>query len=302
MVDIYMNDNLIVPDFMFRTATPFVELPAGVNIEISIAPGNSISVGDAIASYDYKLASGEKYVIVANGILDTDNYSPATPFDLYVYPMGQEMAMSEGNTDVLVFHGSTDAPTVDVFESAIANTTIIDDLMYGEFRGYLELETNNYILNVQDETGSATVASYSAPLLDLSLENQALVVVASGFLNPMENNNGSDFGLFVALTSGGELIPLPINTTSIASQDVELGFTAYPNPATDIVNISFDEYLEDEISLGIYNNLGQIVSERNISASDNQISINISDLDTGTYYVRLNYNNSTSVKPIQVIR
>jgi len=34
-------------------------------------------------------------------------------------------------------------------------------------------------------------------------------VVASGFLNPANNSNGSGFGLYVALPSGGNLVALP---------------------------------------------------------------------------------------------
>jgi len=301
-VDVYLNDALIVPGFMFRTATPFVELPAGVNIEIAIAPANSMSVEDAIATFEYKLASGETYVVVANGIVNLEAYSPATPFDLYVFPMGQEMAMSEGNTDVLVFHGSTDAPTVDVYESALANTTIIDDIAYGEFNGYLELETNNYILEIIDETGNSTVAAYNAPLQSLSLENQAIVVLASGFLNPESNSNGPAFGLYVALSSGGSLVPLPLYTTSISQPLATIGFTAYPNPASDIVNISFDEFIDSQISLSIYNSVGQLVSENDLYSSGSQISFNVSNLDSGMYYVKLNYNQTTTVKPIQVVK
>jgi len=77
VVDIYVNDILAVPDLEFRTATPFLELPAGVNLEIAIAPGNSTSADDAIATYTYNLEADNNYVVVANGILDTENYSPA---------------------------------------------------------------------------------------------------------------------------------------------------------------------------------------------------------------------------------
>ncbi len=54
--------------------------------------------------------------------------------------MGREEATDMNNTDVLVFHGSTDAPTVDVVEVGVGAGAIIDN-MYGEFAGYLELGT-----------------------------------------------------------------------------------------------------------------------------------------------------------------
>ena len=198
-VDVYLNGALALNDFAFRTATPFLDIPAGVPVKISIAPSTSSSVSDAIANFTYTLKSGGKYMIVANGIVSPSGYSPAKGFDLYVYDMAREKSMKSGNTDVIVFHGATDAPEVDVVESSVPAGTIIDDMGYGQFKGYLELPTNNYVLQVKDKTGAVTVASYDAPLKSLQLENQALTVLASGFLNPSANSNGEAFGLYVAL-------------------------------------------------------------------------------------------------------
>ena len=41
VVDIYVNEEPFLPDFAFRTATPFVEVPAGVELRIGVAPGDS---------------------------------------------------------------------------------------------------------------------------------------------------------------------------------------------------------------------------------------------------------------------
>ena len=50
-VDVYVNDALAIPDFAFRTATPFIDLPAGVTLNIGVAPGNSSSVNDTLANF-----------------------------------------------------------------------------------------------------------------------------------------------------------------------------------------------------------------------------------------------------------
>jgi hypothetical protein len=46
---------------------------------------------------------------------------------------------------------------------------------------------------------------------------------------------------------------------SIVSQFLSEGFELYPNPATDELNIDLHNYLEQEISISIYNHLGQQV-------------------------------------------
>ncbi|MBN2842029.1 MAG: hypothetical protein JXM68_03010, partial [Sedimentisphaerales bacterium] len=87
---------------------------------------------------------------------------------------------------------------------------IVNNLMYTDFAGYLELGTLDYVLEIRDETGTVTVAAYQAPLATLGLNGAALTVVASGFLNPANNSNGSAFGLWVALPAGGNLVQLPL--------------------------------------------------------------------------------------------
>ncbi|PQV46520.1 putative secreted protein (Por secretion system target) [Jejuia pallidilutea] len=217
MVDVYLNGALLLDDFMFRTASPFVDAPAGSEIEIDIAPSTSTSVAQSIANFPLTLTANETYVVVADGItgLSSTTYTPAPAFNLEVYAMGREAAAVSGNTDVLVHHGSTDAPTVDVFESSVPAGTVVDNASYGDFAGYLELATADYRLEVQDETGSTVVASYEAPLATLGLTDAAITVVASGFLDPSANGNGPAFGLWAATAAGGALVELPKSTARV---------------------------------------------------------------------------------------
>ena len=215
-VDVYLNDALLIDDFAFRTASPFIDAPAGVDFTVGIAPANSSSSADAIATFDYNLAANETYIIVASGIVNAAGYNPAPAFNLEVFAGAREAASTQGNTDVLVYHGSTDAPTVDVVETAVTGgATIVDNASYSDFAGYLELATLDYRIEVRDETGTVTVKSYEAPLNTLGLQDAALTVLASGFLDPSQNCNGAPFGLFVALPSGGALIPLPESTARV---------------------------------------------------------------------------------------
>ena len=207
-VDLYLNGEPLLSGLAFRTATPFVNAPSGVDLSLAVAPANSNSVDDAVASFTLNLEEAKTYIVVANGIVVPAGYDPATPFDLYIFDAGRETAAGDG-TDVLVFHGATDAPVVDVFERGVLGMTAVDDLAYGEFAGYLELPTANLTLDVRTADGLVTVASYSAPLAGLGLEGQALTVLASGFLDPANNNDGPAFGLWVALADGGPLVELP---------------------------------------------------------------------------------------------
>ncbi len=286
-VDVYLGSDLVLNNFAFRTASSFLEVPAGVEIEVSIAPANSTSVGDAIATFPYSLTSGEKYIIVANGIVSPTGYSPATPFDLYVYPMGQDEAIVSTNTDVLVFHGSTDAPTVSVWETSGTPAELFNDFSYGNFEGYLQLPTADYIVEVRDNAGTTPVAAYQAPLATLNLDGQALVVLASGFFNPANNSGGEAFGLWAALTTGGDLVELPsASLTGVEENASIIGLNIYPNPAQSVLNINFSTEETSDVTVNVINVNGSLVqstSLNNVNAGNRVMTISTEDLAAGIY-------------------
>ena len=270
-VDVYLNEDLLIQDFEFRTASPFIEAPAGEEIVLSVAPAGSTSVEDAIYSAEVTLAGGETYVLVADGIVSASGYNPAPPFGLQIYPMGREAATDPTNTDVLVHHGSTDAPTVDIVETGVGAGTLVDNISYTEFQGYLELPTADYVIDVRDETGTVTVASYQAPLASLNLDGAALVAVATGFLDPSQNSDGPGFGIGVALPSGGPLVMLP---ELLGNLDYELSnaIALYPSPAKEQVTLSNNSNIALKTAM-IYDLKGKLISQiylQNIQ-SDQQV-------------------------------
>jgi hypothetical protein len=292
VVDVYVDADLAAPDFAFRTATPFVDLPAGVEIELSVAPENSSSVDDAIYTVPVTLMEGETYIVVADGIVDPTNYDPAPAFGLEVYPMGREAASDPANVDVLVHHGSTDAPTVDVVETGQGAGTIVDDLAYTDFQGYLELPTADYVLEIRDETGSVGVAAFGAPLETLALDGAALVVVASGFLDPSQNNDGPAFGLWVASPAGGAMLELPSAPLGIEDNALNT-FALYPNPANSIINLRVDGVDLSEYTVSISDMLGRLIYNSKLSSNNN--AINIGSFSEGVYNMTISNGTQNTI-------
>ncbi|HPF11908.1 MAG TPA: DUF4397 domain-containing protein [Flavobacteriaceae bacterium] len=290
-VDVYLDDVLAVDNFAFRTATPFIDFPADVEVVIGIAPPNSSSASDAIATFPVTLMDGETYVVVADGIVSLTGYDPAPPFGLEVYPMGREAATTGTNTDVLVHHGSTDAPTVDVAEVGVGAGTIVDDLAYTDFQGYLELPTNDYTLEIQDASGTTAVAQFSAPLSTLGLDGAALVVVASGFLDPSNNSDGPAFGLWVALPSGGDMVELPPVPLSV-QENIRNAFAVYPNPVENTLTIQGLEV--GNFGMTVIDMQGRIIlTQNNINES---FQLDVSSLAQGIYNVTIQVGNQSVVK------
>lgn len=175
----------------------------------------------------------------------------------------------------------------------------MDDLAYGEFAGYLELPTADYRIEVRDQTGVVTVASYDAPLATLQLDGAALAVLASGFLNPANNSNGPAFGLYVALPAGGALIPLPLSIPS-ATKDLErIPANVYPNPATDFVNFELPNRIVE--SVRVLDMAGKQIGIAS-QIKDGMITFNTSTLHAGMYILEVIGEDFTSSAKITIKR
>ena len=180
-VDVYVNDALAIENFEYRTATPVLVLPT--SFTVGIAPAD----GDVIASFDIELEAGGSYAVVATGLLGNDE----TPFGL----AATATTFGASSNDVVgleVYHGSTDAPAVDVYAN---DAMLLENFAYGDFSGFVEVPAADYTLGLAP-TGGDLIAAFAAPLSGLG--GGSAVVFASGFLS------GDDpaFGLFAALADG----------------------------------------------------------------------------------------------------
>ncbi len=304
-VDVWLNNTLLLDDFAFRTASPFVDAQAGVPFVVSISAPTSTDTVGAIAQYTYTLDEGGSYILVANGIVSATGYSPVQPFDIYVAGDAREVAADPMRTDILVFHGATDAPTVDVAETAVlGGTTLVDDLSYSEYAGYLEVPTDDYTLEVRTADGTP-VASFDAPLATLGLEGQAITVFASGFLNPSDNSNGPAFGLWASLATGGPLVPLS-NTTGVADiQKVADLVSLYPNPANNAAELVLQGAKSQRISLQIADVAGRMVKDlgtRDLGTNGNFVNVDVSSLAPGSYRLLISTTDAYTSLPLQVVR
>ena len=245
-VDVYVNGDLLLDDFAFRTATPFVEVPADVELTIGVAPGSSTGAGDILASFPVTLASGGRYLAVANGVLDPDAFvenpdGRSTGFTLFLQ---DRMASKSwwGTVSLRAVHGASDAPAVDiVVRNDYWDRTLYGGVGYGDIGGTKVLLASDRVIDVTlPGQPDAVVASYQAPLKALARE--AFVVFASGFLDPTMNQDGAAFGLFAALADGS-VVELPLNNPMARLQVIHNA--ADPGAAEVDVYVNGDLLLDD---------------------------------------------------------
>lgn len=61
------------------------------------------------------------------------------------------------------------------------------------------------------------------------------------------------------------------------------GLSIYPNPANETINIDFHDSPKQTLIVKLFNSMGEIVSQNEVSASDKTITINLGNLPTGLY-------------------
>ncbi len=287
---------LLIDNFTFRTASPFIDVPTGQTVTLSIAPPTSTSVAAAIANFTYNLVSTSKYQLIASGILSATGYTPGastTPFTLIANASVRERALTATNTDVLIFHGATDAPAVNVLAQGAG--TIAPNMAYGTYNsaGYLQLASNtsagNYTLFVTNVANTATVASYLAPLNTLNLAGSAITVLASGFLTPSNNSTGPAFGLWAALPTGGNLVQLPSLTITSIGEQTKLNnlVSLYPNPFNN--QLSIKNTSVSDLNINVLDITGKTII--NQQSNSEVIELNTSELNNGIYFVRIMSGN-----------
>lgn len=295
-VDVYVNGNLLLDNFAFRTATPFIDVPAGVLLNIGVAPGNSASAADTLKNFEVTLANGEEYIAVANGVLNPASFAPnpdgtSTAFTLFLQDQMRESATTGSDVDFRVIHGASDAPTVDVL---VGTSILVDNASYSNITPYLTVPAGDYTLDITPGNDNSTiVASFNAPLN--SLGGGSAVVLASGFLDPLLNQNGAPFGLIAVLADG--TVILLNNTTGVEEANETSRFSLYPNPASESIRLTpANSTLESVVEIS--NALGQVVKVSALSKST--ITIPVSELEKGLYFVTVQNEKSKTVSKLIV--
>ena len=76
------------------------------------------------------------------------------------------------------------------------------------------------------------------------------------------------------------------NVLGINDNPLVLGFSMYPNPASNLITISLDDPSENS-SITIYDQLGRTVLYKDIENESDEVSLSLHELNKGVYYVHL---------------
>lgn len=103
-VDVRVNGGLAFADVAFEEVTGYAALPAGT-YNVKVEPAGAGGAGPNVIDANLTLAAGMDYTVVAKGLLAS--IAPAVLVD-------DNSAPAAGSARVRFFHGSPDAPAVDI--------------------------------------------------------------------------------------------------------------------------------------------------------------------------------------------
>lgn len=283
-MDITLNGKSFIADLSFRHATEYLPIPSGHDFLLEIIGMNEKS-REILHAQNVNFAQDETGVAILSGLTTEEGYNPYIPLSMAFHEGRMEATVTD-NTDLLVYHGSTDAPEVSVRLEEQNEPLFTFD--YSDFSGYYELPAADYLLYLQPNEGQEVI--YLVPLETLNLQGEALVVVASGFYQPQNNQDGPSFGLWVALAQGGPMAELTILTNIDANFTQTGDIQLYPNPARDYVQISSEKFITE---LHVIDMNGKV--KFHAKPSEKEYILNTENLPAGVFIIRVTYESGFSV-------
>ena len=115
-----------------------------------------------------------------------------------------------------------------------------------------------------------------------------------------------DAQLFVRNSFGNDLMVkedyIHVGPVTVRELNENKGIYIYPNPATGIVNLMIKSGAADQLMISIYDASGTLVNNIRPETAVDRVRIDMTGLEAGLYYVRVNSGNTIHTGKIALIR
>lgn len=138
---------------------------------------------------------------------------------------------------------------------------------------------------------------FSAVILSLTVSaqvKQEVIASAGGYATSANINLSWTLGETIIPTFTSTNIILThgfqsVLKTVVVEENIEdeVTVTVYPNPTSELINIAFDEPVDAEIKVYLLNAVGRMVKTDFIEEAMQEKQINMQDLPSGIYYIKL---------------
>lgn len=321
-VDVYLNGEIILRDFRFQQATPFLELTTDRRNSIEITrtgdrPENGIS-------FKLNLQAGGQYYAVAKGLLSPESFRPnpaglSTAFELALIPARLPSEIDEDISIIRFINTSTDAPEFalefsdfKINSSGVSFGSSSDQLLIPSTARHFDL------LNVMPAFGNSSTGTrpvISAEFDFRRLAGESALIISSGFFNSRGN---ASFGnaltaeqknfQLLFIFENGTVVPVSAKTEQSAAPAFtaeDFRFGNYPNPFNPTTTISYTLPETADVRLEVFNLQGQRVAllvNGTQTAGTYNVRFDALRLSSGIYLSRLQAGSFSQVQRMTLIK
>ncbi len=300
-VDVYVNGDLVSDDLGFTGAIPFTDMAAG-DLEISINARTSTSATDGVLfTQTVAVSADSSYLIVAQGTIDAPMLLPVRGIN--------EAAADTSTVNVTLIHGIPDAGPARVF-SQLTQADIVT-LPYGFAAPNLPFPAvlgagGPIAVDLINAADSAD--TWVSKLVDLiNLRGVAVVVIASGLLNPGAGESGPNaFAVFADGSSG--VLPDATSTAIEATGDIPSSISLsnnFPNPFNPTTNFEFTLDSPQQVAVRVFDVTGRLVetlADGQYAADTYRVSFDAAGLSSGTYIYQVQTAEKTISKTMLLMK
>ncbi len=305
-------EDVVFATFQYPATENFVQVFSANNLEHITNIANILDESAGMVIVDDNL-----YVAVPGGWMSTTGNIAIIGLDEYLVltqvPLGDE---GIGVSDLFVYDDKIISVnrtpylgTTGYISSVSTQGTQISSHLINEVIGKIAGVKDNVLYTVMNNgIGSINLSDFTVidnaivdPLtntlaaVELDTVNQNFYVTSTDYFSMGEgtiyNLQGESTGFFDANISPDALAIDYRDNTGLGEKQ-NLSSYVYPNPASNIINIKSD--LTSLSSYQILDITGRVVAESNINEVTENISINISDFNSGVYIILLANEHSTS--------
>jgi hypothetical protein len=215
-IDIWMqietgNPARINEAVQFNKATGFTVAPFGREVRFYITKKGANKATDSVSSFRFVFENRKNYIAVIRGVAQASGFAP-NPNQLPIECTITTLAGIPDNTEsdkvsIYGVHSITDAPAVSISVRE-ESRTLFSNISYGQSQKVdtFSVGTVPYTIDLTPIGSPEPIASFGLNLEQYNRE--VIVLVATGFIEPARNKNGSEFGL-IAVRSDGSVLRLP---------------------------------------------------------------------------------------------
>lgn len=247
----------------------------GTTVEDFVYTTHTYNVKLAYGTTDIPVVTATKYTKSAMVVITDATSLP-----------GQATVEVTAEDGVTVITYSVNFTTSTLSTDATLSDLLVDGITVGGFNS----TTHSY--NVELDNGTTIIPVVTATKNDAN----ASMVITDASSTPGQAT------VEVIAEDGVSSITYTIDftfATSINDLSFENNVNLYPNPSNGIINIEFNNALNDECQLEIYNSIGTLIYSNKVTSTNNlKYEINLGGFPKGMYFVKIFDKNDSATKNV----